>query len=254
LKITLLGTGTSQGIPVVGCDCAVCNSTDPRDSRLRSGVLVEIGDVNILIDTGPDLRYQMLKNNVKRVDSILYTHEHNDHIIGLDDIRPFNFAQKVDMPLYALPRVADELEYRFGYIFSKSQYPGLPRAILHRIVSSEAFEVFGQSVIPIHVMHGDLPILGYRLGGFVFITDASYISEENMHHLVDCEVLVVNALQKEHHHSHYSLAQALDLIDLVRPGKAYLTHISHRMGITKEWEIELPDNVFPAYDGLQFFV
>lgn len=254
MKITFLGTGTSQGIPVVGCDCIVCISKDHRDYRLRSGVLIEINETNILIDTGPDLRYQMLKNKVKRVDAILYTHEHNDHVIGLDDIRPFNFAQKIDMPLYAMPRVADELEDRFGYVFSENQYPGLPRAILHRIENSESFKISGHLVTPIQVMHGNLPILGYRFGDFSFITDASYINSENIERLKGTKTLAVNALQKKNHHSHFTLDEALDLIAQVKPDIAYVTHISHRMGKTIEWEKDLPINVFPAYDGLQFFV
>ena len=254
MKITLLGTGTSQGIPVVGCDCDVCNSKDPRDSRLRSGVLVEEGAINILIDTGPDLRYQMLKNNVKRVDAILYTHEHNDHIIGLDDIRPFNFAQKIDMPVYALPRVSDELETRFGYVFSENHYPGAPRAILNRIENFGILDVSGQTVQPIEVMHGNLPILGYRIGDFAFITDASYIDDKNIRRMEGVKVLVVNALKKEAHHSHFSLDQALSLIKQVKPQKAYITHLSHKMGLTSDWEKELPSNVFPSYDGLELFI
>jgi len=254
VKITLLGTGTSQGIPVIGCTCDACVSEDPRDYRLRSGVLIEEGDVNILIDTGPDLRYQMLKNKVARVDAILYTHEHNDHIIGLDDIRPFNFAQKVDMPLYAMPRVADELQDRFGYIFSQSPYPGAPRAILHRIKDYDCFEVGSIKIQPIHVMHGNLPILGYRFGDFAFITDASYIGDESLHQLSGVKILVINALRKEEHHSHFTLDQACRIIKKVAPKTAYLTHLSHRMGRTSSWEQELPEGVFPSFDGLEIFL
>lgn len=255
MKITLLGTGTSQGIPVVGCDCDVCLSTDSRDSRLRSGVLVERGETNILIDTGPDLRYQMLKNKVNKIDAILYTHEHNDHIIGLDDIRPFNFSQKIDMPLYAMPRVADELEDRFGYIFSKSPFPGLPRAILNRIENQDVFNISDDMMVqPINIMHGKLPILGYRLGDFAFVTDASFIDVDNIELLKGCQVLVINALQKRAHYTHFTLDQALEMIAEIKPEKAFITHLSHKMGKTIDWEKELPKNVFPAYDGLEIYV
>lgn len=251
MKITILGSGTSQGVPVIGCDCDVCHSDDFRDRRLRSGVLIEVGDVNILIDTGPDLRYQMLKNNIESVHAILYTHEHNDHIIGLDDIRPFNFKQKVDMPLFAMPRVADELLNRFGYVFATHQYPGAPRATMNRIVNFEPINVLGIEVQPFEVIHGSLPILGYRIGDFTFITDASSIPAESIPIIEGTKVMVVNALRKIAHHSHFTLNQAQEFIELINPERAYVTHLSHLMGKTKDWEKELDKNVFPAYDGLE---
>ncbi len=251
MKITLLGTGTSQGIPVIGCDCLACVSNDVRDDRLRSGVSIESNGTNVLIDTGPDLRQQMLKIGINHIDAILYTHEHNDHVAGLDDIRPFNFMQKKDMPFYGLQRVLKDIERRFSYVFEKNPYPGSPRATVNYIKAGEDFSVGNLQVIPIEVMHGTLPILGFRIGDFSFITDASYLSEESKNLIRGSKVLVVSALRKEKHHSHFSLQEAIDLVQELKVEKAFLTHISHRMGVTKEWEKELPENIFPAYDGLE---
>lgn len=250
MKITLLGTGTSQGIPVIGCDCAACLSDDPHDDRLRSGVLLEYGDTNILIDTGPDLRQQMLRYQVERVDAILYTHEHNDHIIGLDDIRPFNFRQRVDMPLYGLPRVMDELEARFSYIFKANPYPGAPRAVINRIDAGTVLSVAGIEIEALSVMHGRLPILGYRIDDFVFITDASALSSETRDRIRGASVLVLNALQPTSHHSHFSLPEAVEIAKELEVETTYLTHISHVMGPQSTWSAQLPADVFPAYDGL----
>lgn len=250
MKITLLGTGTSQGIPVVGCECKTCLSTDRRDDRLRSGILVQQGDVNILVDTGPDLRQQMLKVKIKHINGVLYTHEHNDHIIGLDDIRPFNFISRKDVPFYGLPRVLDDIKSRFSYVFSKNPYPGAPRATLNEIQSGDRFSVGGVEVTSIGVSHGNLPILGYRFGDFAFITDASYIGERSRQLLSGVKVLVLSALQREAHHSHFTLSEAISVIQDLEIEKAYLTHISHRMGPSGEWEKELPANIFPAYDEL----
>jgi len=254
VKITLLGTGTSQGIPVIGCDCKACMSNDNRDDRLRSGVLVESNGTNILIDTGPDLRQQFLKLNIRHINGVLYTHEHNDHVAGLDDIRPFNFIQKKDIPFYGLPRVLKDIEHRFSYVFTKSPYPGSPRATLHEIGAGENFFLNELEVTAIGVMHGPLPILGYRFGDFSFITDASLISEENRNLIKGSKVVVISALQKEKHHSHFTLRQAIEVIQEMEIEKAFLTHISHRMGVTKDWEQELPDNIFPAYDGLEIIL
>ncbi|MDF1698004.1 MAG: MBL fold metallo-hydrolase [Saprospiraceae bacterium] len=254
MKITLLGTGTSQGIPVIGCNCEACLSEDRRDDRLRSGVLVQSDGVNILIDTGPDLRQQLLGVPIRHLNAVLYTHEHNDHVAGLDDIRPFNFIQRIDMPFYGLQRVLDNIERRFSYVFEKNPYPGAPRASLHAIHSGESFQVENLNITPIEVMHGTLPILGYRFGDFAFITDASLISEENKELLKGTKVMVLSALQREDHHSHFTLQEAIDLIQELKIEKGYLTHISHRMGKTIEWEKDLPENIFPSFDGLELVI
>ncbi len=251
MKITLLGTGTSQGIPVIGCDCEACRSKDSRDNRLRSGVSVETEDVNVIIDTGPDLRQQMLKVGLKRIDAILYTHEHNDHVAGLDDIRPFNFMQRKDMPFYGHSRVLRDIQRRFSYVFAENPYPGAPRATLNPVNSGELIRIGELEIMPIEVMHGTLPVLGYRFGDFTFITDASYINEKSKNLIRGSKVLVLSALRKEPHHSHYNLQQAIDVILELEIEKAFLTHISHRMGVTREWEKELPSHIFPAFDGLE---
>lgn len=250
MRVTILGTGTSQGVPVIGCDCEVCLSDDPRDDRLRTSVLIEIDGTNILIDTSPDLRQQMLRYQVSHIDAILYTHEHNDHVIGFDDIRPFNFKQKMDLPFYGMPRVLDDIKDRFKYVFGDSPYPGAPRATLHYLRDAMPFDVMGVGLIPIEVMHGGLPIFGYRVGDFTFITDASYINEDNIEKIKGTKVLIINALRKEKHPSHFKLSEALDVIAKVAPDQAYITHVGHTMGLTKSWEKEIPENVFPAFDGL----
>lgn len=251
MKITLLGTGTSQGIPVIGCECEACVSDDPRDDRLRSGVMIESDGTHILIDTGPDLRQQMLLSNTRQIDAVLYTHEHNDHVAGLDDIRPFNFMQRRDMPFFGLSRVLKDIEERFSYVFVKNPYPGSPRATLNPIIAGRKFLVDKLSIIPIEVMHGTLPILGYRIGDFSFITDASFLSEESKSLIKGSKVLILNALQRENHHSHFNFSQAIDTIQELEVEKAFLTHISHRMGVTKGWERELPENIYSAYDRLE---
>jgi len=251
VKITLLGTGTSQGVPVIGCNCDACTSDDKRDDRLRSGVFVQSDGVNVLIDTGPDLRQQMLKLKVRHLDAILYTHEHNDHVAGLDDIRPFNFMQKKDMPFYGLPRVLDDISRRFSYVFAENPYPGSPRAKLHYIEASQKFLVRDIQVEALDVMHGSLPILGYKFGDFAFVTDASALGEKSKNMIRGIKVLVLSALRRAPHHSHFTLQQAVDLATELEIETTYLTHISHDMGMTSEWEKELPDHVFPAYDGLE---
>ena len=250
MRIHLLGTGTSQGVPVIGCTCAVCTSKDTRDARLRSCAVIEDDGVFLLIDTGPDLRQQMLKAAIPRVDAILYTHEHNDHVIGLDDIRPYNFAQKSDLPVYGLPRVVEEVKSRFHYAFAENWYPGAPRAVAYSISGEESINLHGVDVLPIQVMHGRLPILGYRFGKIAFITDASHIDMAELDKLRDLDVLVINALRHEQHPAHFNLAEALAVIKEVSPRRSYITHVSHYMDKYENWAKSLPADVYAAYDGL----
>lgn len=253
LKVTFLGTGTSQGIPVVGSTHPVCLSNDPKDKRLRVSVLVEVDGLNIVIDCGPDFRQQMLANNVKRVDAILFTHEHSDHTVGLDDIRPFFFKQG-DIPIYAHERVMQSLKKRFDYIFaSENKYPGAP-SVGENVIENLPFKVKNVQVLPVNVMHNRVQVFGFRIQEFAYITDAKTIEQEEAEKLKGVEVLVLNALRKEPHHSHLSLGEALEFIKEIKPKRAYLTHISHVMGFHAEVQQTLPENVFLAYDNLQITI
>jgi len=250
LEVTFLGTGTSQGIPIIGLDHPVCHSDDPRDKRLRVSVLIQWNNRNILIDCGPDFRQQMLSNNVKKIDAILYTHEHNDHTAGLDDIRPFFFRQG-DIPIFAHERVLNSLKRKFDYIFtSENRYPGAP-AVEEHIVQNKTFEFQGLKITPIDFMHNQLQVFGYRLEHFAYLTDIKSINEKEISKLKGLKVLVVSALRREPHHSHFNLDEALKFVELVKPEKAYFTHISHMLGFHEEVEKELPDNVQLAYDNLK---
>jgi len=249
LKITFLGTGTSQGIPVIGCKCSVCVSGDERDKRLRSSILIELESTSIVIDTGPDFRQQMLRANVDKLDAVLFTHEHRDHIAGLDDIRAYNFIQQQPMDVYAEERVFRALNYEFPYIFAEKKYPGVPQLNVNTI-TNYTFLINGITIVPIRVMHYRLPVLGFRIGQFAYITDANYISEEEMEKLIGVKYLVINALRKEKHISHFTLEQALQLIRQLSPKRAYLTHLSHQMGLHADVQKELPANVLVGYDGL----
>lgn len=251
LQVTFLGTGTSQGIPVIGSDHPVCKSTDSRDKRLRVSVLLSWEKYNYVIDCGPDFRMQMLQADCQHLDGILLTHEHNDHVLGLDDIRPYYFLQG-DIAVYAHKRVFKSLKRRFDYIFAEGEkYPGTPTIKEIEINKSQAFQISNTTVIPIEVMHAGLSVLGFRIKDFTYITDAKTVAEEEIKKIKGTKVLVVNALRKEPHHSHFNLGEALEFIRKVKPEKAYLTHISHLLGFHEEVEKELPENVFLAYDGLR---
>lgn len=252
MKITILGTGTSQGIPVIACNCIVCRSADHKDKRLRVSVLIETGDKTIVIDSGPDFRYQMLRANVKDLDAILFTHEHKDHVAGLDDIRPFNYLLKKDIEIYATERVQHALKREFSYIFAEAHYPGLPQIDLNTI-SDEAFSVGETVITPLDIMHYKLPILGFRINDFVYVTDAKTVSEETIAKIKGAKVLVVNALQKEQHISHFTLDEAIEFAEKIGAEQTYLTHISHNMGLHEVVEKELPDNIKLAYDGLTLY-
>ena len=251
MKITFLGTGTSQGVPVIACECAVCSSADKHDKRLRVSILVELEGRSIVIDSGPDFRYQMLRAGVKRLDAILYTHEHKDHVAGLDDIRAFNYKQQSEIDIYADKRVQEALKKEFHYVFSGNNYPGIPRLRLNTIEDGEIFEVCGISIVPISVMHFKLPVFGFRIGDFTYITDAKTISNEEKSKIKGSRFLVINALQKEKHISHFTLNEALDFAAEIKAEKTYITHISHNMGTYHEVSAELPSGVFLAYDGLE---
>lgn len=253
MKITFLGTGTSQGIPVISCGCAVCTSVDQRDNRLRTSVLVETEDKTVVIDSGPDFRYQMLRAGVKDLDAIVFTHEHKDHIAGLDDIRPFNYMLKKNIDIYADVRVEKALKREFSYIFSDIPYPGLPQINLHEI-SSLPFNIGETLFIPIEIMHYKLPIFGYRINDFTYITDAKTVSKSSIEKIKGAKVLVVNALQRLTHVSHFNLAQAIDFAQEINAEITYFTHISHNLGTHEEVEKELPANIRLAYDGLNFEV
>ncbi len=253
MKVKVLGTGTSQGVPVIACNCNVCQSTDPNDKRLRAAVLVETEGVTIVIDAGPDFRQQMLREKVADVDAIMITHEHRDHIAGLDDIRSFNFINHKPVDIYAEERVQKVIKSEFFYSFGENKYPGVPQIDL-KTISLESFHIKGLEIIPIRVFHYKLPVIGFRIGDFSYITDANYISEEEKQKLHGTKYLIINALRKRKHISHFSLSESLELIKELSPKRAYITHISHQMGLHHDINEELPHGVSLAYDGLRFEV
>ncbi|MGB1450575.1 MAG: MBL fold metallo-hydrolase, partial [Marinirhabdus sp.] len=251
-NVTFLGTGTSQGVPIIGLDHPVCKSTDPRDKRLRVSVLLQWDSHNYVIDCGPDFRQQMLREHVQRLDGVLLTHEHSDHTAGLDDIRPYYFAQG-DVRFYASSRVFGALHQRFPYFFesAETKYPGVPTISEVEIEKNKPFNLQGKNVLPFEVLHGDLPILGFKIEGFTYITDAKTVSERSIAKIKPTQTLVVNALREKPHHSHFNIEEALALVEKIKPERTYLTHISHLLGFHEEVQKKLPPNVFLAYDGLK---
>ena len=253
LRITFLGTGTSGGVPMIACDCAICTSKNEKDKRLRSSILVQSETTTLVVDTTPDFRLQMLRENVKKLNAVIFTHPHKDHIAGLDDIRAFNFFQKKPVEVYANKLTEEALRREFYYIFSEKRYPGIPDIILHTI-PDETFKVGDIPVIPILVHHLKMPVLGFRFGKFTYITDANRIEDEEKEKIKGSEILVVNALRQKEHISHFNLQQAIDLVTELKIPTAYLTHISHQMGLHEEVNNQLPPNIQLAFDGLQIKV
>ncbi|MDB5117163.1 MAG: fold metallo-hydrolase [Mucilaginibacter sp.] len=254
MTITFLGTGTSQGVPVIACGCEVCTSADKRDKRLRSSLLIESEDKTIVIDSGPDFRYQMLRANVQHLDAIVFTHEHKDHVAGMDDIRAFNFKQQAPVDIYADTRVQAALVREFPYIFDQlNRYPGIPQVIIHTI-GADAFDIGSIHLTPIEVMHYKLPVLGFRIKDFTYITDAKTVSETEKQKIKGSKILVLNALQKQTHISHFTLDEAIAFAQEIGAEKTYFTHISHRLGKHQNIMAELPPGIELAYDGLQLSI
>lgn len=252
MNIEFLGTGTSQGVPVVLCDCEVCQSSDTKDKRLRSSMRIRKNDYEILIDVSPDFRAQMLRTDMDKIDAVLLTHEHNDHIAGMDDLRPYNFHQNSAIPIYGFQRVLDAVQSKFHYAFMENPYPGAPKYDLHPVEPIQRLKLGGINIQVMEVMHGDLPIAGFRFDDFVYITDAKYLNEETIKIAKDAEILVLNALRHEPHWSHLNLNEAMKLVDLLNPKAVYLTHVSHLMGKHEKINRELLDpKVQFAYDGLK---
>jgi len=254
LKVTFLGTGTSQGIPVIGSTHPVCLSKDPKDKRLRVSVLVEWDSYTYVIDCGPDFRQQMLNANCTRIDGVLFTHEHSDHVAGLDDIRPYYFKQG-NIPLYAHKRVFKALKQRFDYFFvdEEQKYPGVPNVDTIEL-TNKPFRLQNMEIMPIEAYHSTLQVFGFRFQDFAYLTDVKTIEEQEQQKLIGLKVLVINALREEPHHSHFNLEEALRFVGEVKPEKVYLTHISNRLGFHEEVEKHLPKNVYLAYDNLQITI
>ncbi|PAW94860.1 MBL fold metallo-hydrolase [Mucilaginibacter sp. MD40] len=248
--ITFLGTGTSQGVPVIACTCEVCTSADKHDKRLRTSIMIEAEDKVIVIDSGPDFRYQMLREHVMHLDAIVFTHEHKDHVAGMDDIRAFNYKQDAAMDIYATSRVQEGLRREFSYIFDEFKYPGIPQVNMHTIVT-EPFHIGSVKLIPIEVMHYKLPVLGYRINDFTYITDAKTVTDAEKEKIKGSKVLVINALQRQPHISHFTLDEAIAFAQEIGAEKTYFTHISHRLGKHADVNPLLPQGIELAYDGLK---
>lgn len=251
MKITFLGTGTSQGIPVIACNCEVCQSNNDKDKRLRVSVLIETEKNTLVVDSGPDFRTQMLRANVQDIDAILYTHEHKDHVAGMDDVRPFCFKHNKEIEIYAHERVMNQLKKEFHYVFDERfNYPGIPR-INPNVISNTPFEINGETITPINGLHFKLQVFGFRIGDFTYITDMNAISEKEIEKIKGTKVLVLNALQKNPHISHFTLDEAIEMANKINPEKTYFTHMSHTLGLHDEISSELPENMFLGYDRLE---
>ena len=253
MTVTFLGTGTSQGVPVIACTCAVCLSADEHDKRLRTSIMIESEGKVIVIDSGPDFRYQMLREKVMHLDALIFTHEHKDHVAGMDDIRAFNYKQNGAVNVYAVPRVQEALKKEFSYIFSEFKYPGIPQVNLITI-GNDPFNAGGVNFTPIEVMHFKLPVLGFRIKDFTYITDAKTISDTEKEKIRGSKILVINALQKQEHISHFTLDEALAFAAEIGAEQTYLTHVSHRLGKHADVSAQLPAGVFLAYDGLKLAI
>jgi len=250
MKITFLGTGTSQGIPVIACRCNVCTSENTKDKRLRSSILIETDGNTIVIDTGPDFRQQMLREDVRSLDAVLFTHAHKDHVAGLDDVRSFNFISKKPMDVFCSSQVLESLKKEFSYIFSGVEYPGIPKVNIN-IIDDSMFYINQTKIIPIKALHYKLPVLGFRIKDFVYLTDLSTISEKEKKKMYNADLIVLDSLRKEPHISHLCLEESLELLKELKPRKAYLIHISHLMGLNDAVNKELPENVQLSFDGLK---
>lgn len=253
VKVTFLGTGTSIGVPVITCDCPVCMSTDQRDKRMRTSVMVEVNGLTLVIDCGPDFRHQMLRQQVMNLDAVIFTHEHRDHIAGLDDVRAFNYVLNKKIDIYGTPQVMEAIRIEFPYIFSESRYFGAPQLTIHNI-DDKPFSIRGVEFIPIRALHEKLPVTGYRIGDFTYITDASFISEEELDKIRGSKIVVLNALRNSKHVSHFSVGEAVDILSKLKPEMGYLTHLSHFVGLHEDVNKKLPDFVRLAYDGLELVV
>ncbi len=253
MKITVLGSGTSQGVPVVGCECRVCRSTDPCDKRLRTSVMLESEHTVIVVDAGPDFRQQMLRAEAKKLDAVVITHNHKDHTGGLDDVRAFNWIQKKPMDIYARESVLESVRKEFSYAFAENKYPGVPDINLHPI-ENRLFQIGDMELHPIEALHHKMPVYGFRTGHFSYLTDANYLEQQELDKMKGSQVVIINALRKERHISHFTLDEAVSLLEYLNPEYGFITHVSHQMGLRKEIEPGLPKNIRLAYDGLEIQV
>lgn len=254
MKITFLGTGTSQGVPIIGCQCAICLSTDARDKRLRSSILIESDTTTVVIDSGPDFRQQMLRADVRKLDGLIFTHSHKDHIAGMDDIRAFNYLQGKPVDVFATIETQQIVKNEFPYVFSDIDYPGIPKVTMHTISKHDPFQIGDIRFVPIEVLHYKMPVLGFRIHDFTYITDANKIEEVELEKIAGTRILVLNALRREPHISHFTLAEAIALSQQLGVEQTYFTHISHQLGLYTDVKKELPDGINVAFDTFSFVI